>query len=74
MEITVNCDGCPMEAALRDLRDQIAELKAHVKELEKRPIITAEPIEPISFDHLYRPWLVTYHADLAPDQNTTHRW
>lgn len=38
---------------------RIADLEGRIKELEKRPIVTAEPIKPF-FDHLYRPDQIRY--------------
>ena len=56
MEITVNCDGCPMEAALRDLRDQIAELKQEIEDLKRlqSPVYTYPYVEPATTDPY--PW------------------
>jgi hypothetical protein len=54
------CDECPAMACIRDHRDVIRDLENRIAELERRPIITAEPIQTTAFDHLIRPWNITY--------------
>jgi len=55
------CEDCPaigpIMAILEGQREEIAELK---RQIANRPIITAEPIQTTAFDHIYRPWNITY--------------
>lgn len=67
-----DCDDCAycshadfdaFVANIKELRNQIAELKAKVAEIEKRPYISInEPIPLAGFDHLMRPGLVSYNC------------
>lgn len=48
-----------MLAVIKALRERIDAQEKRIKELEARPIVTAEPLKPF-FDHLYRPDLIRY--------------
>ena len=69
-DMSDECDGCDqleaaMLAIISSLREEIGMLKARVSELEKKPLV-AEPLRDIpdnafpAFDHLTRPWTITY--------------
>ena len=55
------CEDCPaigpIMAILEGQREEIADLK---RQIAKIPVITCEPIQTTAFDHLYRPWNITY--------------
>lgn len=57
-------DECPAIAALHGQRRRIEDLERRIAELETRPVITSEPIEPF-FDHMIRPWCITYESEPA---------
>jgi len=58
------CEDCPAIGPLMSIVERqgndIKELRFLIEELEKRHVITAEPIQTTAFDHLYRPWNITY--------------
>lgn len=56
-----------MLAVIKALRERIDRQEERIKELEARPILTADPIKPL-FDHLYRPNLIRY---IEPEPSRT---